>query len=305
MSRRSQWWGYLVAILALSTAAAMLAAVPRAAHAGTQRSSLLPLSTEQADTLSSGRAEVALGLAYADDERFPHFTEAGTLRSQTRLQLPSVRFRIGAGDWAEIQAAYDLIYLDETAGNGQTNWQYGSGDAQLHTKVRLLREGDLWPGIAVRFGVKLPNARRADRLGTDDTDFDLTGLLSKDFGALTTHLNLGILLLGNSGPFFSSSAFKAGGQDDLFTYRMAAVSAPLGQESLGAAQLQILGELAGQTGTHYGNDRHSARLGIQISRGAGAIYLGAGIGLVTASENVGASAGFIYNFEPASWFSED
>ncbi|MBI3784777.1 MAG: hypothetical protein HY270_15395 [Deltaproteobacteria bacterium] len=272
-------------------------------RAVTERSSLAPLTVERADTLGSGKAEFAFGFSYADDERFPFFTEPGSLRSQTRLQLPTVGLRIGAGDFVEIQAAYDLIYLDETAANGQTNWQYGGGDSRLHTKIKLKSEDDLWPGLAIRFGTKLPNANRHDRLGTDDTDFDLSAIASKDFGPVTTHVNLGILLLGNSGPFFNPNAFKAGGQDDLFTYRIAAVSAPLGSAGADAAHLQLMAELAGQGGTHYFNDRHSLRVGAQISRGNGAIYLGTSLGLVSASENVGVSAGFIYNFDPAAWFS--
>ena len=274
------------------------------ANAVVERSSLLPLTTEQADTLGSGLSEVSFGLRYADNERFPFFTEPGALRSQTKLELPTMGFRIGAGDFVEIQADYELIYLDETAANGKTNWQYGSGDAQLHTKVRVKREDDLWPALAVRFGTKLPDANRSDRLGTDDADFDISALGSKDLGPLSVHMNLGLLLLGNSGPFFNPNSFKAGGQDDIFTYRVAAVSAPFGEPSPEAAHLLLMAEATGQGGTHYFNDRHSIRLGAQISRGAGAIYLGTSFGLVTASENVGVIAGFIYNFDPSKWFEE-
>ena len=271
---------------------------PAAVHAD----SLLPLVTEQAQTLPSGVAEASIGVAYFDDLRFPAFTPPGVLRSQTLVKGPQLGFRIGAGGWAEIQAAYETIYLDEQATTGETNRQFGSGDVRLFTKVRLVHEGERFPGVALRFGAKLPNASRSARLGTDDTDFGIDGLASRSFGPVAAHINLGLLLLGNSGPTIGNS-FQAGGQDDLVNYAVALTSAPLGASVAGATQLTVLGEFAGQTGSRFGNDRAAARLGLQLTRGAGTIYLGVSAGLVTASENLGASAGFSYRFEPGKLLS--
>jgi hypothetical protein len=259
-------------------------------------SSLLPLTTERAEVLPSGVAEATLGVAYFKDLRFPAFTPPGALRSQTLVDVPQLGFRVGAGGWAEIQATYETIYLDEQAANGQTNWQFGSGDMRMFTKIWLARERELLPALGLRFGTKLPNANRADHLGTDDTDFGADMLFSKNFGPVSAHANLGLLLLGNSGPTFGNS-FTAGGQDDLFNYAVALASAPLGQVLPGAASLTLLGELTGQTGSHFGNDRTAMRFGMQMQRGAGSLYLGASVGLITASENIGASAGFIYRFD--------
>jgi hypothetical protein len=274
--------------------------IPAAAVA----SSLLPLVTEEAATLPSGVAEVTLGVAYFKDLRFPPFTPPGALRSQTLIELPQIGFRIGAGDWAEIEATYETLYLDEEQTSGETNRQFGSGDARLFTKVRLKREGERFPGIGLRFGTKLPNANRGSRLGTDDTDFGVDALASKTLGPLSAHVNLGLLLLGNSGPTIGQS-FSAGGQDDLFNYAVALTSAPLGGAAPGAVSLRVLGELAGQTGSRFGNDRTALRFGIQMQRGAGTVYLGVSAGLVTASENLGASTGFIYRFEPGKLFGGD
>lgn len=270
------------------------------ARATVVRASLLPLDAERADTLRSGMAEVIVGLSYAKDERWPYFTEPGMLRSQTRIEAPELGFRIGAGDWAEIQASYELIYLDETVAWGQTNEQYGSGDARLHTKVRLLRESE-WPGLGIRFGAKLPNAGRSSRLGTDSTDFDISAIGSKDFGPFALHANMGMLLLGNPGPFVGN-AFDAGGQDDLFTYIFAVESAPMGASEDGAVRIRLLAEISGYAGSRFDNDRTRAQAGIRLEHGAGTIYLGTSVGLVTANENLGVRAGIIYSFEPSSWF---
>jgi hypothetical protein len=268
-----------------------------AAPAVARAYSLLPLVTEEAQTLPSGVAEGILGVAYFKDLRFPAFTPAGALRSQTLLGLPQFGFRIGAGGWVEIQASYEVLYLDETAANGQTNWQYDSGDIRLSTKGWIARQRGFWPALGVRFGTKLPNASRKRGLGTDDTDFGIDALVSEDFGPCAVHANMGLLLLGNSGPIIGHS-FDAGGQDDLFNYSLAVTSAWLGQPAPGAALLRLVAELAGQTGSRFGNDRTAIRAGLQIQQGHGTVYLGVSTGLITASENIGASTGFIYTFEP-------
>jgi hypothetical protein len=284
--------GALVAFAAL--------ALPPATHAY----SLLPLATEQAETLPSGVAEGVLGVAYLKDQRFPPFTPPGALRSQQLVAVPQFGFRIGAGGWAEIQASYETLYLDEQAADGKKNWQFGSGDLRMFTKVRLVREGEIFPALGLRFGTKLPDANRKDRLGTDDTDFAADALASKDLGPCTVHVNLGLALLGNSGPLIGNS-FAAGGQDDLFEYALGAASAPLGRAVSGAVTVRLLGEIVGQAASHYGNDRSAARFGLQLQRGHGTLYVGASAGLITASENVGASAGFIYTFEPMKLFAAD
>jgi hypothetical protein len=259
--------------------------------------SLLPLATERAEVLPSGEAEVTLGVAYFKDLRFPPFTPPGALHSQTLVEVPQLGLHVGAGGWAEIQASYETIYLDEQATDGRTNWQFGSGDVRLFTKVWIAREREVMPALGLRFGTKLPNAHRADRLGTDDTDFNADLLFSKDFGPVSAHANLGFLLLGNSGPTIGHS-FEAGGQDDLFDYALAVASAPLGQVLPGSVALTLLGELTGLEGSHHGgNDRTAMRFGIQLQRGAGMLYLGTSAGLVTGSENFGASAGFVYRFD--------
>jgi len=265
---------------------------------------LLPLTAEDARTLPSGTAEASLGIAYSKDLRFPTFTPPGSLRSQTLVQVPQFGFRIGAGGWAEIQATYETIFLNERTSTGQKNWQFGSGDMRMFTKVRVRREGDIWPALGLRFGTKLPNASRRERLGTDDTDFAADVLISKGFGPVSTHVNLGLLLLGNSGSTLGNT-FHAGGQDDLFEYAVALASAPLGATLPGATTVRVLGELVGQTGSHLANDRTALRVGAQLGRGAGTFYLGTSAGLVTGSENIGASAGFVYTFKPQALLSGD
>ena len=295
-TRRSRWRHWLGAV----TLALVGAGLPAAARGY----SLLPLAAEQADTLPHGLAEGILGVAYFRNLRFPPFTPPGTLQHQDLVAIPQFGFRIGAGGWAEIQASFETLYLNEEATNEGTNRQLGPGDLRMFTKVRVMREGEVWPGLGLRFGTKLPNASRSTRLGTDDTDFGADVLASKDLGPVAAHVNLGLLLLGNSGPTIptASGSFKAGGQDDTLHYDVALVSAPLGRPQPGSVTLKLVGELVGLGFSHFHNEQSALRLGLQMQRGPGTLYLGTSAGLISGSEDFGASAGFIYTFQPAKLF---
>jgi hypothetical protein len=262
--------------------------------------SLLPLKSETAEPLPSGTVEAVLGVSYFNNERFPPFTPPGFIRNQDRVSVPEIAFRVGAGDWVEIQAAYELIYLNESTDDGSDS-TYGSGDARLHAKVRLLREGRRRPGLGIRFGTKLPNANKDDRLGTDEIDFGIEVLASKNFGPLEAHVNLGILLLDNPGPVAGAPNRDSDGQDDLFTYSVAVASRPLGAAFSEAFTFRFLGEIAGWAGSRssFENDRTDLAIGMQLRRGGFTLYSGASAGLVTASENYGLRLGVVYAFELA------
>ncbi len=277
---------------------AAVAWVPTAALC--QGMSLQPLSTHDARVLSDGRAEVALSVAYQRNERFPFFTAPGTLRFQNRWHLPRLGFRAGAADWVEIEAEYETIYLEEETVRGEANWQYGSGDARLHTKVRVRDDMDPWPAIAVRFGSKLPNANRDDRLGTDETDFDILALVSKDVGWWRLHANLGILLLGNPGQMLGQR-FGPGGQDDLFVYALAVEGPPWELVRADAVQLRLLAEVSGLSGSRFGNDRARFSSGIRLLHGVTAMFLGASVGLDRASEDFGLRFGMTYEWDLSAW----
>src|SRR5262249_25898451 len=144
---------------------------------------------------------------------------------------------------------------------------YGGGDARLFTKLWMSRERTWLPSTGLRFGTKLPNANKADHLGTDETDFFIQLLGSKHFGEWATHLNLGISLLGNPG-FGNTSP---DGQDDLFTYDIAGVTPSLGD----ALSIRGLLEFDGATGSRFDNDFNEIRGGTQVMWGGWTFYFGA------------------------------
>lgn len=285
-----QRWRWVCAVVAWAIATT----------ASAQEASLQPLTAFDAAVLPDGRGELTVSSAYVRNERFPFFTAPKALRSQERWHVPQLGFRAGAADWVEIEAAYEAIYLDEKTARGETNWQYGSGDARLHTKVRVRREGDPWPAVAVRFGTKLPNANKDDRLGTDETDFDILALISKNAGPLRLHTNLGILLLGNPGQMLGRR-FGPGGQDDLFVYAVALEGPAWGLVSAGGNQLRLLAGISGLAGSRFDNDRTRATAGIRLLHGPAVMFLGASVGLDTASEDFGLRFGLTYGWDLSAW----
>jgi hypothetical protein len=289
MHKKRRWhgWTSVMGVCALWASPAL---------AGSTGGTLLPLETETAAPLRSGIAQASIGASYYNNLRFPYFTPANQFDYQDVAPMPQFGLRIGAGDWAEFQISYELIYLDEETKQHQTNWQYGSGDVRVGAKFRLLEEYRNWPALSLRISTKLPNANFKDLLGTDEFDFGSWALISKDFGAFSAHANLGLVLLGNPGSTVGNF-WDSGGQDDLFSYSIAVVSRPLGQAHTGSYALRAMGEFVGQTGSRFDNDRQALRFGVQVGRGGGLLYLGPSVGLVTASENIGVSGGFIYTFD--------
>jgi hypothetical protein len=209
---------------------------------------------------------------------------------------PQLGFHIAVTDWVEIQAAFEAIYLDESRADGTSHNTYGNGDARLWTKVRLWREREYRPIVALRFGTKLPNANESDRLGTDETDFMIDALASKQLGPITAHVNLGIALLGNPGPTIGAPDRSSDGQDDLFTYAVALAWPVLTLRGANGPTFHLLAELVGAAGSRFDNDRLALRAGAQVRTGHWTFFAGPSAGLIKESEDVSVSAGVIYTF---------
>lgn len=255
---------------------------------------LAPLVTETAETIGGGRAQVGLGVAYGNDGTYPGFTPPDEVRWQNLLVAPALGFRIAPADVVEIQASYEFLSNDERTVSGGTQSHYGGGDARLFTKLWAVRERTWIPGLGVRFGVKLPNASKEDRLGTDETDFLMQLLGSKRFGEWATHLNLGFAILGNPGFYGADPS----GQDDLFTYDVALVTPRLGAAADAEGWgLRGLVEIDGATGSRFDNDFTQVRGGPQVTWGGWTLYLGVNGRIDGTAPTYGFSGGAFYTFE--------
>ncbi len=258
---------------------------------------LAPLVSEDPLTLPSGNMDVRFGASYFLDPTYPMFTAKGVLRSENLVTAPELGLRFGIGKRVEIQASFEMIYLDAKLTDGDSQSNYGNGDLRLSTKVRLFNESGWRPALGIRFGTKLPDANRSESLGTDEFDFAIEGLGSKRLGPVTAYLNLGISLLGVPGPIFGVQPSNGTGQDDLFLYDVGVASDWFGRVEEGAWGCRLLGEIVGQTASRFNNDRASIRGGVQVHRNALTLYAGVSGGLDSASETVGVNVGLIYTFD--------
>jgi len=182
-----------------------------------------PYLTEEASTLGEGHYSLSAGVSrtWQDSAALPGGN--GVLWT-----FPEVEVTLGLGPHADVSGSYALLWLDPANGEDAA---YESGDVRLWTKLRLFPA--YLSDASLRFGVKIPNASEDRGLGTDETDFFLTGLYDLYLGRAVLSLNAGLGLLG--------STERNQSQDDVFTWG-AALRGPVWR------RLWVGFEAAGYTG---------------------------------------------------------
>jgi hypothetical protein len=161
-----------------------------------------PLVTEDPESIGSGLVLVEAGFDYQKDQHFPVSGLTGDLRS-----VPRFGVSIGVSSIAEVQidnVSYDMLnitgradaplsHLLRVSGDATSSWS----DTVVGAKTRLLSEGAVRPGIALRFATKLPNAGNEEGIGLDTMDFYNSLLIGKTIRSLRVvgNVGLGILLL--------------------------------------------------------------------------------------------------------------
>lgn len=177
-----------------------------------------PLVTERAEIVEKGHVLIDVGMEFLQEASFPFSGLKGEL---TRAGVAG--FRFGASDNVEIQilgTIQNILNVEERhpAPNTPNLTFSGSstsdvGDFSFATKLRMRKEGGVWPAMAFRVGAELPNASNESGLGNDETNVFGSLLLQKQFGKLTLLSNLGLVILGDP--------TTPGSQDDLFAYGLA------------------------------------------------------------------------------------
>lgn len=162
-----------------------------------------PYLTEESSTVGEGRYSLSAGISetYQRSKHLP----GGEGKLWT---FPELEGTLGVGPYAEVSFQYELLWFDPGEGDSGA---YDTGDLRLWTKLALL-PGSV-RGLALRIGVKLPNASADRGLGTNETDFFLAALYGRRLGELRFDVNAGLAILGD--PHRSQT------QDDLVTWGVA------------------------------------------------------------------------------------
>jgi hypothetical protein len=192
-----------------------------------------------------------LGFGYFNRARFPLSRLGG---NQFSAFVGGLNF--GLGPRAEFQmnsVGHNFLWVKENGTGRRNDW----GDLALSTKIKIIDEKRALPIISFRPTVVLPNTSQTKGIGTDGTHFFGTILAGKTVGRVFVFGNIGLGILDDS--------VRAGAQQDVLTYGVAAVL-PIG------SRFSLLSEWNGvenaqEHPTPGGEDRGQVRLGLQLRAG--------------------------------------
>ena len=256
--------------------------------AGQQR----PLVTEDPESIGSGLVLVEAGFDYQQDQHFPVSGLTGHLRS-----VPRFGVSIGVSSIAEVQidnVSYDtlsitgraeapLSHLLRVSGDRTSSWS----DSVVGAKTRLLSEGGVRPGIALRFATKLPNAGNEEGIGLDTMDFYNSLLVGKTVRSLRVVGNVGLGIL--------SDPTRGDRQNDVLTYGISFARAF-------AEGAEIVGEVNGRANTRAGtpppgtDSSGYVRFGARFTRGLVRVDAALVAGLTAHDAGLGVTTGLTWVF---------
>ena len=251
-----------------------------------------PLMTEDPESIGSGLVLVEAGFDYQKDQHFPVSGLTGDLRS-----VPRFGVSIGVSSIAEVQidnVSYDMLaisgradaplsHLLRVSGDRTSSWS----DTVVGAKTRLLSEGGVRPGIALRFATKLPNAGNEEGIGLDTMDFYNSLLVGKTIRSLRVVGNVGLGIL--------SDPTRGDRQNDVLTYGISFARAF-------AEGAEIVGEVHGRANTRSGtpppgtDSSGYARFGARFTRGLIRVDAALVAGLTTRDAGLGVTTGLTWVF---------
>ncbi len=249
-----------------------------------------PLLTEDVDITPEGTVEIAAGVDFLQNVKFPLSGLKGDL-----TRVGDVRIRTGFAPNVEIQI--EGVLQNFLAINSQTstspiplaldgNSTNDTGDIIVSTKIKLRSETKLLPAIGFKFGFEMPNSNQARGIGTNQINIFSKILLQKKFGKVagkTPRVNV----FGNLGLGIMTAPIERFTQNDVLLYGLAGIfkvnerinivsevngrintrsgAAPLGTESVGQFRIgtQIrASNLRFDTAAIFGLTKFSPRSGI-------------------------------------------
>ena len=248
-----------------------------------------PLLTDDIDITPTGALEIAAGVEFFQDAKFPLSGIRGDLS-----RVGNIRIKTGFAANVELQIEGTLqnfvainsrtpsaIPLTVT-GNSTNDFD----DFIVSAKIKLRNEGRYLPALGLKFGFVMPNTDQARGIGTNQINIFSKIILQKKFGTFvnrTPRFNL----YGNVGLGIMTAPLASFTQNDVFLYGLAGIyrvndrinivseingrkntrrgNAPLGTESIGqfrvGTQIKASG-LRFDTAAVFGLNRYSPRTGV-------------------------------------------
>ena len=255
-----------------------------------------PLTTEDPETIGTGRVLLEAGMDYAREAEYPVSGLEGQL-----FRFPLIGISFGISSIAEIQVdggLYNRLSISERDNAPLASMVTATGDSThsvedivIGTKVRLVSESPSFPAVGFRFATRLPNASNESGLGLDTTDFFASLLFGKTVRS--------IRVVGNGGLGILADPTRGDRQNDVLTYGVSMARAV-------TEAAELVGEINGRLDVRNGDpppgtgSRGIFRLGARYTiggwRGDASLFFG----LTSNDPNVGFGAGFTYVFNAFS-----
>jgi len=264
-----------------------------------------PLLTEDVDITPEGTVEIAAGVDFLQNVKFPLSGLKGDL-----TRVGDVRIRTGFAPNVEIQI--EGVLQNFLAINSQTatspiplaldgNSTNDTGDIIISTKIKLRNETKNLPAIGFKFGFEMPNSDQARGIGTNQINIFSKILLQKRFGRVagkTPRINV----FGNLGLGIMTAPIERFTQNDVFLYGLAGIFKV-------NERINIVSEVNGRLNTRGGTAPLGTesvgqfRIGTQIRASGLRFDTAAVIGLTKFSPRSGVTFGVTYQspniFKPA------
>ncbi len=185
-----------------------------------------PLLTEDVDITAQGTIEVAAGVDFLQNVKFPLSGLKGDL-----TRVGDIRVRTGFAPNVEIQI--EGVLQNFLAINSQTavspiplaldgNSTNDAGDFIISTKIKLKNETKLLPAVGVKFGFEMPNSDQSRGIGTNQINVFGKILLQKRFGKVTGKTPR-VNVFGNLGIGIMTAPLERFTQNDVLLYGLAGI----------------------------------------------------------------------------------
>ena len=247
-----------------------------------------PLLTDDVDITPAGALDLAIGIDFFQDAKFPLSGIKGDL-----TRVADTRVRTGLASNVEIQvegALQNYVAINSrtasaipltVTGNSTNDFD----DFIVSAKIKLRNEGKLIPALGLKFGYQMPNTNQALGIGTNQINIFTKILLQKKFGSIldkTPRFNA----FGNIGLGIMTAPLERFTQNDVFLYGLAGIyrlngnvnilsevngrmntrggEAPLGTESVGQFRIGTQIKASGlrfDTAAAFGLTKYSPRSG--------------------------------------------
>ena len=264
-----------------------------------------PLLTEDVDITPEGAFEIAAGVDFLQNAKFPL---SGLRGDQTRVG--DIRVSVGFSSNVEFQV--DGVLQDFVAINSATNPSpiplnidgnstSDAGDFTISTKIKLRNETRNIPAVGFKVGFQLPNSNQARGIGTNQINVFGKVLVQKRFGRQAGK-DARVNVFGNLGLGIMTAPLERFTQNDVLLYGLAGIFRV-------NDRINLVSEISGRANTRSGDaplgteSLSQFRVGTQIKASNLRFDTAAIFGLTKFSPRTGVTFGVTYEspsiFKPA------